>query len=295
MAVLEIQSNGDSSYVSQEAINSAIQSLEDPLQRVSPISCKHITLGVKSEALAWFGSLRHLRVCRSLSRSVWRWIPVSDPLLGSSCSIKRCSRCPYWSCWLPTASSATSVSAHAHTHTQTHPWTMSAANSAGELSTVVLLFWREKKKRCALSAVCFNVSRQIWFQKTLWKKWPRTWTWTWWLLRPKTECRWSKSCSSSELCSPNSWKSSDFRHLPLFLCFFKALTISRPWAGQVLGRCEVRKRKRAKTTRTNLPALVPKLRLSFLISDVPGTGSTLWRRLGYNAHNNLSRRRWSRP
>lgn len=34
MAVLEIQSNGDSSYVSQEAINSAIQSLEDTLQRV---------------------------------------------------------------------------------------------------------------------------------------------------------------------------------------------------------------------------------------------------------------------
>ncbi|KAF7650694.1 hypothetical protein LDENG_00121670 [Lucifuga dentata] len=33
MAVLEIQSNGDSSYVSQEAINSAIQFLEDPLQR----------------------------------------------------------------------------------------------------------------------------------------------------------------------------------------------------------------------------------------------------------------------
>lgn len=52
MAVLEIQSNGDSSYVSQEAINSAIQSLEDPLQRVRPISCKHITLGVKSEAPA---------------------------------------------------------------------------------------------------------------------------------------------------------------------------------------------------------------------------------------------------
>uniref|UniRef100_A0A7N9AW62 Nuclear receptor-binding protein n=1 Tax=Mastacembelus armatus TaxID=205130 RepID=A0A7N9AW62_9TELE len=33
MAVLEIQSNGDSSYVPPEAINSAIQSLEDPLQR----------------------------------------------------------------------------------------------------------------------------------------------------------------------------------------------------------------------------------------------------------------------
>lgn len=35
MAVLEI-SNGESSYVSTEAINNAIQSLEDPLQRVSP-------------------------------------------------------------------------------------------------------------------------------------------------------------------------------------------------------------------------------------------------------------------
>ncbi|XP_057209257.1 nuclear receptor-binding protein [Triplophysa rosa] len=33
MAVLEIQSNGESSYVSHEAINSAIQFLEDPLQR----------------------------------------------------------------------------------------------------------------------------------------------------------------------------------------------------------------------------------------------------------------------
>lgn len=34
MAVLEIQGNGESSYVPQEAINSAIQLLEDPLQRV---------------------------------------------------------------------------------------------------------------------------------------------------------------------------------------------------------------------------------------------------------------------
>ncbi|XP_048457338.1 nuclear receptor-binding protein-like [Rhincodon typus] len=33
MAVLEIQGNGESSYVSQEAINNAIQSLEDTLQR----------------------------------------------------------------------------------------------------------------------------------------------------------------------------------------------------------------------------------------------------------------------
>lgn len=34
MALLEIQGNGESSYVSQEAINNAIQLLEDPLQRV---------------------------------------------------------------------------------------------------------------------------------------------------------------------------------------------------------------------------------------------------------------------
>lgn len=44
MAVLEIQSNGDSSYVSQEAINSAIQSLEDPLQRVSPSPARNAAL-----------------------------------------------------------------------------------------------------------------------------------------------------------------------------------------------------------------------------------------------------------
>lgn len=263
MAVLEIQSNGDSSYVSQEAINSAIQSLEDPLQRVSPLSCKHNTLGVKSESLAWFGSRHHLGVCRSLSRSVWRWIPVSDPLLGSSCSIKPCSRCPYWSCWRPTASSATSVSAHTHTHANIPFNHVGCKLCRGTFNGGAFILEGEKKKRCDLIAVCFNVSRQIWFQKTLWKKWPRTWTRTWWLLRPKTECKWSKSCSGSELCTPNRSKSSYFRHLPLFLCFLKALTISRPWAGQVLGRCEVRKRKRAETTRTNLPALVPKLHLSF--------------------------------
>lgn len=34
MALLEIQGNGESSLVSPEAINSAIQLLEDPLQRV---------------------------------------------------------------------------------------------------------------------------------------------------------------------------------------------------------------------------------------------------------------------
>lgn len=39
MALLEIQGNGESSYVSQEAINNAIQLLEDPLQRVSYKEC----------------------------------------------------------------------------------------------------------------------------------------------------------------------------------------------------------------------------------------------------------------
>lgn len=42
MAVLEIQSNGESSYVSQEAINSAIQFLEDPLQREFIQKCLEI-------------------------------------------------------------------------------------------------------------------------------------------------------------------------------------------------------------------------------------------------------------
>ncbi|KAM9704167.1 nuclear receptor-binding protein isoform 1-T1 [Menidia menidia] len=42
MAVLEIQSNGESSNVSQEAINSAIQSLEDPLQREFIQKCLEI-------------------------------------------------------------------------------------------------------------------------------------------------------------------------------------------------------------------------------------------------------------
>lgn len=37
MAVLEIQGNGESSYVPQEAISSAIGFLEDPLQRVKVI------------------------------------------------------------------------------------------------------------------------------------------------------------------------------------------------------------------------------------------------------------------
>lgn len=37
MAVLEIQGNGESSYVPQEAISSAIQLLEDSLQRVRVI------------------------------------------------------------------------------------------------------------------------------------------------------------------------------------------------------------------------------------------------------------------
>ncbi|XP_047437252.1 nuclear receptor-binding protein-like [Mugil cephalus] len=39
MALLEIQGNGESSYVSQEAINNGIQLLEDPLQRVLIQKC----------------------------------------------------------------------------------------------------------------------------------------------------------------------------------------------------------------------------------------------------------------
>lgn len=102
--------------MSQEAINSAIQSLEDPLQRVS----------VRHPRASWPWKPRPrspvsvllflLRGCRNSSRSVWRWIPGSDPPPRSSCSIRPCSRCPYSSCWLPTASSATSVRARARKH-----------------------------------------------------------------------------------------------------------------------------------------------------------------------------------
>lgn len=49
MAVLEIQGNGESSYVPQEAINSAIQLLEDGLQRVSAVG-----LGTR-ETTGWAG------------------------------------------------------------------------------------------------------------------------------------------------------------------------------------------------------------------------------------------------
>lgn len=37
MALLEIHGNGESSYVSQDAINNAIQLLEDPLQKVEHV------------------------------------------------------------------------------------------------------------------------------------------------------------------------------------------------------------------------------------------------------------------
>ncbi|XP_068609592.1 nuclear receptor-binding protein [Brachionichthys hirsutus] len=50
MAVLEIQSNGESSYVSQEAINSAIQSLEDPLQREFIQKCLEVDPGKRPTA-----------------------------------------------------------------------------------------------------------------------------------------------------------------------------------------------------------------------------------------------------
>lgn len=91
MAVLEIQSNGDSSYVSQEAINSAIQSLEDPLQRVSADGEERVAPGAKPASRPVFGGFSR----RSSSRSVWRWTPGRDPLLRSCSSIRPCLRCPY--------------------------------------------------------------------------------------------------------------------------------------------------------------------------------------------------------
>ena len=115
MAVLEIQSNGDSSYVSQEAINSAIQFLEDPLQRVS--RAKDFKLlwlfGREIEKLKFFIFLCSFR---NSSRNVWRWIPINDPQLRSCCFTRPCLRCPYSSFWLRTASSATSVSREVHPH-----------------------------------------------------------------------------------------------------------------------------------------------------------------------------------
>ncbi|KAM6979854.1 nuclear receptor-binding protein-like [Aplochiton taeniatus] len=50
MAVLEIQGNGESSYVSQEAINNAIQSLEDPLQREFIQKCLEADLHTRPTA-----------------------------------------------------------------------------------------------------------------------------------------------------------------------------------------------------------------------------------------------------
>ncbi|XP_073191505.1 nuclear receptor-binding protein isoform X1 [Lepidochelys kempii] len=50
MAVLEIQGNGESSYVPQEAINSAIQLLEDPLQREFIQKCLELDPGKRPTA-----------------------------------------------------------------------------------------------------------------------------------------------------------------------------------------------------------------------------------------------------
>ncbi|XP_066482942.1 nuclear receptor-binding protein [Tiliqua scincoides] len=50
MAVLEIQGNGESSYVPQEAINSAIQLLEDPLQREFIQKCLELQPGKRPTA-----------------------------------------------------------------------------------------------------------------------------------------------------------------------------------------------------------------------------------------------------
>lgn len=63
MAVLEIQGNGESSYVPQEAISSAIQLLEDPLQRVrifwiTPSTDFEMSLGFSSFLLGICSLLR---------------------------------------------------------------------------------------------------------------------------------------------------------------------------------------------------------------------------------------------
>lgn len=50
MALLEIQGNGESSYVSQEAINNAIQLLEDPLQRELIQKCLECDPGTRPTA-----------------------------------------------------------------------------------------------------------------------------------------------------------------------------------------------------------------------------------------------------
>ena len=109
MAVLEIQSNGDSSYVSQEAINSAIQSLEDTLQRVSKVFKAWVHLFKERNPWPEFFFFP-CHFFRNLFRSVWRWTPLSDPQPRSCCFTRPCLRCLYSSCWLHTASLATSVS-----------------------------------------------------------------------------------------------------------------------------------------------------------------------------------------
>lgn len=131
MAVLEIQSNGDSSYVSQEAINSAIQSLEDPLQRVRDGTSRR-RQPTRLVELIFIASRSFFLFPppRSSSRSVWRSTPRSDPQPGSFSSTRPCSRCPYSSCWLRTASSATSVSGEnappvaGETNLVPHCWTI---------------------------------------------------------------------------------------------------------------------------------------------------------------------------
>ncbi|TNN76165.1 Nuclear receptor-binding protein [Liparis tanakae] len=68
MAVLEIQSNGDSSYVSQEAINSAIQSLEDPLQREFIQKCLEVDPSKRPTAKELLRVLNDMKRFMSLKR-----------------------------------------------------------------------------------------------------------------------------------------------------------------------------------------------------------------------------------
>uniref|UniRef100_A0A8C8DYD6 Nuclear receptor-binding protein n=1 Tax=Oryzias sinensis TaxID=183150 RepID=A0A8C8DYD6_9TELE len=80
MAVLEIQSNGDSSYVSQEAINSAIQSLEDPLQRVSEEKSR-LHQGKLPCSSLLFKHLNILCLGLSLSRKCSTFVPICADMI----------------------------------------------------------------------------------------------------------------------------------------------------------------------------------------------------------------------